>query len=178
MKIIKKLSSIVMIFCVMLFVACGSNEDSKIAEKVELSTVELNNVEFKNAEGVELKQDKNIITVSGNIDAMTDAQKEVFNKSGITHVVSIKFKFDTEKTLSKFEMKGNETKVYSDNTSVANYTGPLSEFLDSKDSEDAFVYLILSANTEKYTLTSTYTDGSVSAIELKITATLATASAE
>ena len=178
MKKLKNFIAFIMIFCSMMFIGCGMNDESKIAEKVELSTVEINNVKFKNSDGVKLEQDKNMVTISGNIDSMNDAQKEAFNKSGITHIIAVKFKFDTERTLSKFEMKGNETKVYSDNTGVANYAGSLTEFLDSKDGEDAYVYLVLSANTEEYKLTSTYTDGTVSVLELKITATLATASAE
>lgn len=180
MKKLKILFSLmIMIFMSASIVSCGlTGNDKKIAEKVELADVKFEDVDFKNSDAVELKQDDNVVTISGTIDAMSDAQKEAYGKDGITHVVTLKFKFDKEKTLSKFELKGNETKVFSDTTSVENYVGSITDLLDSEDDEDAYANLILLANTSEYKLVSTYTDGTVSSIDVKITATLATATTE
>ena len=186
MKKIKFLLSFVMLFVLSLsFVACGNssgnnnqNSESDVAEKVEFATAKIRDVEFKNSKAASIEQKNNIVTITGILDAMSDSQKEAYNKSGITHAVSLKFKFDKERTLSKFEISGNETKVYSDTKDVANYAGSISDLLDSEDKEDSFAYLVLSANTSEYKLISTYTDGTVSTIKIKITATLATATSE
>ena len=53
-----------------------------------------------------------------------------------------------------------------------------SSCLDNEEGEDAFCYLILSANTKEYTLTAKYSDSTESTILLKINARLVTAVAE
>ena len=83
-----------------------------------------------------------------------------------------------ERTLKTFEIKGNVTKVYSTDNTVENYTGTLTELLDSSEDEDAYTKLVLSANTKEYELTAIYTDGTTSEISIDISATLAEASAE
>ena len=182
MKIFKSISFMLMALIVSLqIISCGSgreNNQNGIAEVVELTMAKINEVEFKNSKNVELKQEKNIATVSGIIDAMTNAQKEAFGDESVSHMIVVKLKFDKERTISKFEIKGNKTKVYSDSNSEENYAGKLTDILDNKENEDAYVNLILSANTSTYKFTATYTDGTVSNIDLKITATLAIASAE
>ena len=149
-----------------------------MAEKVELSKVTLGEVEFENADTVTLKQDCDDVTVSGKIDAMSESQKNAYGVEGVTHVVGVKFTFDKERTLSKFEIKGNITKVFSDDSTDENYVGSLTSLLDNESGEDAYTYLVLSANTKNYTLKAVYTDDTESVITVKIDATLATASAE
>jgi hypothetical protein len=185
-KILKYALSFALLFVLAFsLVSCGNmganqnqvSGDSP-AEKVELAKTTLSEVEFENAKSVNLNQESNVITVSGTIDAMSASQKNAFGLEDVTHVVVLKFTFDKERTLSSFEIKGKTTKVYSDSEDVENYVGSLSELLDSESSEDAYTYLILSANTETYDLTAKYTDGTTSKIELKVVATLATATAE
>lgn len=176
MKIFRNLFMFAIVFLFMFSaVSCGAKKDDKIPEVVELTSAKISDVEFKNSELLEIKQNKNEVIISGVIDSMSSAQKQVFGEESVSYVVVLKFKFDKEKTLSKFEIKGKDIKVFSDDDSVENYSGKLSEFLDSKDNEDAFANLILSASVREYKLTATYTDGESSVIELKITAALATA---
>lgn len=164
-------------------VACGKSggeggKECSVAEKVELGKTMLGEVEFENSDEVELKQDCGTVTISGTIDAMSDSQKSAYGVEDVTHVAVVKFMFDKERTLSSFEIKGNTTKVFSDDDSKENYAGTLTDLLDNESGEDAFTYLILSANTKEYTLTTVYTDDTESVISLKINATLATATAE
>ena len=161
-----------------VMVACGKTEGCNVKEKVSLATTMLGEVEFDNSENVKLKQDCGEVIISGQIDAMSNAQIAEFGLEDVTHVVVLKFEFDNERTLSCFEIKGATTKVYSTDTSDENYVGSISELLDSEDGEDAYCYLILSANTKEYSLTARYSDESSSEIMLKIDATLVTASAE
>ena len=164
------------------FVACGkgsvNSKNGAVAEKIELTKSTLGDVEFENSKETKIKQDGNIFTVSGIIDAMSESQKVEFGNDDATHVVSLKFSFDKERTISSFEIKGEVTKVYADSKDVENYVGSISELLDSEEGEDAFCFLILSAKTPDYKLKATYSDGTESTIELKIVATLATAVAE
>lgn len=177
-----KILSLFMFSFILAFslVACGGskNNDNTIAEKVELSKVVLNEVEFNNSDAVKLKQDGDDIEISGTIDAMSESQKTTYGVQDVTHVVALKVTFDKEKTLKSFEIKGNTTKVFSENSADENYAGSLSDLLDNESSEDAYTNLVLSANTKEYTLTATYTDESTSEIEIEIKATLATAEAE
>ena len=160
-----------------VFVACGSN-DCKVKETVTLAKTILGEVEFENSENVTLKQDCEKVIVSGSIDAMSAAESSEFGKDDVTHVVVLKFMFDKEKTIDSFEIKGGVTKVYSTDEKDENYVGSISELLDNEADEDAYTYLVLSANTKEYTLTSGYTDGTKSIINLSIEATLASAKAE
>ena len=109
---------------------------------------------------------------------MSESQKSAYGVEEVTHVAVVKFVFDKEKTLSSFKIKGNTTKVFSDDNTEDNYVGSLTDLLDSETGEDAYTYLILSANTKDYTLTAKYNDDSESVIKVKITATLANATAE
>ena len=89
-----------------------------------------------------------------------------------------KFVFDKERTIDTFEIKGQLTKVYSTDKNVQNYVGSLSSILDNEDGEDAFCYLILSANIKDYTLTAKYSDSTSSVVKVKIDARLVTAVSE
>lgn len=176
-KIVKLTRSLALIFFAFLMVvtcACGSNKN-QIPEKVELASTMFKEIEFENSDTVKLKQDENEVKITGTINKMSDSQKNVFGVDDVTHVVVLKFTFDRERTISYFKIKGETTKVYSDNSKEAGYTGKLSDLLDNEDNEDAFCYLILSANTKSYELTAKYTDGQVSNVKVEITATLATA---
>lgn len=185
MKIFKNLCVVFVAVVLCLgFVSCkssGNNNqsgNSAVAEKVTLEKSVINEVEFENSKSVKIDQDSNIVTVSGTIDAMSDSQKSVFNEESSTHVVCLKFAFDKERTLSKFEIKGSKSKVFADDKNVENYAGKISDLFDSEPGEDAYSNLVLSANVNEYSLISTYTDGTKSTIKLKIVATLATATAE
>lgn len=180
----KKLLKIMPIFILMIaifanLVACGENKnDEKIAESVELSTALLGEIEFENSEMTKLEQEDSTVTVSGTIDAMSKSQKNAFGSDDTTHVVALKFTFDKERTISSFTIKGDKTKVYSDEKTEDNYAGKISDLLDNDKGQDAFCYLVLSANTKEYQLISKYSDGTESTITLKIDATLATAKAD
>jgi hypothetical protein len=69
-------------------------------------------------------------------------------------------------------------KVFATDKNVEGYVGSISELLDNDPGEDAFCYLVLSANTKEYDISSRYTDGTESVISLKIEATLSSANAE
>ena len=166
-------------------VACTNNENNiedantnAVAEKITLDSATLGSVEFENADTVSINQEGNVYNISGTITALSESEKNAFGDSSVTHAVVLKYTFDKEKTISKFELKGNITKVFSDNTSDENYVGSISDLLDSEENEDAFCYLILSAKTKQYTLTATYTDKTSSVIKLNISATLATATTD
>ena len=158
-------------------VACGTTTEkvsSAVSEKIELANATLSDVEFENSDTVRLTKNGNEYVVLGTITAMSDSQKNTFNSSDTTHIVSLKFVFDKEKTISTFKIEGKTKKVFSTDSSVENYAGSITDLLDSDEGEDAYSYLILSANTKNYTLTSTYSDRTTSVINLKIDATLAT----
>lgn len=176
-KIVKNTLIVILTFVSFCFVACGESK-TKTAEEVTLAKTVLGEVEFENSEKVKLKQDENNVVISGEIEAMSDAQKSAFGVDGVTHVVVIKFMFDDERTIDSFEIKGSVTKVYSTDKTVENYVGSISELLENKPSEDAYAKLILSANTKNYTLTCKYSDSTKSVINLKIDANLVTAVAE
>ena len=182
-NLFKTIISFTFVFAIMFsLVACGGkkNNDEKcdVGEKITLAKVTLGEVEFENAETVKINQDCEEVIISGKIDAMSASQKNAYGVEDVTHVVSLKFEFDKERTLKTFELKGNVTKVYSSDNTVENYVGSLTDLLDSAEDEDAYCKLVLSANTKAYELTATYTDGTSSKIEIEISATLATADAE
>ena len=152
-----------------------NSNGSKVSETIELGTATLGDVEFENADTVELKNENGQYNVTGTITAMSESQIIAFGVQDVTHTIVLKVTFDKEKTISSFEIKGNTTKVYADNKETENYVGSLSELLDNEDGEDAFCYLVLSANTTEYTFKTTYSDKSESEVKLKISATLATA---
>lgn len=178
-KILKLISCfVIMLIVPFVMVACGEKDKYDVAEKVTLAKTILGEVEFENSENVKLEQNCEKVVVSGSIDAMTQAQVSEFGKEDATHVVILKFEFDKTKTISSFEIAGEITKVYSTDPNAKNYVGSISDLLDNEDDEDAFCYLLLSAGTKNYNLTSTYTDGTSSKIELEITATLVSAEVE
>ena len=172
----------VLVIAVVVFAATAcdnlSSKECQTAESVELSSVVLAEVEFKNSEGVKLEQSCDEIEVSGRIDAMTNAQKSVYGVQDVSHVVCVKITFDKERTISSFKMEGSVVKVYSTNNADENYAGSLTDLLDNESGEDAFTNIILSANTKQYKLTIKYTDGYESVLDVEIKATLATAESE
>ncbi len=176
-------SFMLLIITSVLFVACGNktpmnNKKDEISEKISLSTAMLGEVEFANAETVELKQEGETVTISGKIDAMSASQKNAYGVEDITHVVTTKIVFDKERTLKTFKIVGNTTKVYSSDNSEEGYVGSLTDLLDSEEGEDAYCNLILSAQTKSYTLKTIYTDNTERTITVKIEATLASATIE
>ena len=177
-KILKVATSIfLMILLSVGFVACGSN-DCKVKETVSLAKTVLGEVEFENSDKVTLKQDCDKVVIGGSIDAMSAAELSEFGVEDVTHVVVLKFMFDKEKTIDSFEIKGAMTKVYSTDETQENFAGSITDLLDNEADEDAFTYLVLSANTKEYTLTSKYTDGTSSVLNVVIEATLVSAEAE
>lgn len=184
-KVIKSIFSIALMVVVgVLFVACGNKtpkaqeETNTIPEKVSLSSAMLGEVEFANADTVELSQDGETVVISGKVDAMSASQKNAYGVESITHVVVLKVDFDKERTLKTFMIKGNTTKVYSSDSSEENYVGSLTDLLDNEEGEDAFCNLILSVQTKQYTLKAVYTDNTEREITVNVETTLATASAE
>ena len=179
MKKLLKVSTSVFLMIMLAFglVACGSN-DCKVKETVTLAKTVLGEVEFENGDQVTLKQDCDKVVIGGNIDAMSAAELSEFGVEDVTHVVVLKFMFDKEKTIDSFEIKGAVTKVYSTDETQENYAGSITDLLDNDADEDAFTYLVLSANTKEYTLTSKYTDGTSSVLSVVIDATLVLAEAE
>ena len=101
-----------------------------------------------------------------------------FGIDGVTHMVVLKFLFDDERTIDYFKIQGETTKVYSTNKNDENYVGSISGLLDNESGEDAFCYLILSANTKEYNLTARYTDGVEFVSKITIDATLVAAKDE
>lgn len=176
-KIIKTFVSVCMVLVSIFLVAC-KKESKEYSEKISLAKTMIGEVEFENSDKVKLDDNENEWVVSGEIESMSSAQKSAFGVDSVTHVVVLKFEFDDERTIDYFKIKGETTKVYSTNKDDENYVGSISELLDSESSEDAFCYLILSANTKNYELTAKYTDDVENVINLKITATLVSASAE
>lgn len=176
-KFIKNTFIIFVAMITVFLAACGGIKD-KVAEKITLAKTVLSEVEFENSDKVELKQTGENVKISGEIEAMSDAQRSAFGTSDVTHVVVVKFMFDEERTIDSFEIKGDVTKVYSTDKTIENYVGTISELLDNKSSEDAYCNLILSANTKSYTLTCKYSDSTTSVIKLEINANLVTAVAE
>lgn len=176
-KIIKNIFIVFVAMIAVCFAACGKT-DGKTAEKVTLAKTVLNEVEFENSEKTKISQTGDDVKISGEIEAMSEAQKSTFGVSGVTHVVVIKLKFDEERTIDSFEIKGKTTKVYSTDKNDENYVGSLTELLDNKSSEDAYCNLILSANTKNYTLTCKYSDSTSSVINVVIDADLVTATSD
>lgn len=181
----KKRLKNISIFVLTLFVMVGasacnfmSNNECKTAEKLELSSAVINEVEFKNGDNVSLKQECKEVFVEGQIDAISEAQKSAFGQSDVTHVVVLKMTFDKERTLDSVEIKGANTKVFSTNPEDENYAGGLTDLLDNESGEDAYCNLVLSANTKNYSITAKYSDGHESQITIEITASLATAQVE
>ena len=176
-KILKMMLSVCLILVSLCFVACGKDKDETV-EKISLAKTMLGEVEFENADKVELSQEDDKWVVSGEIEAMSLAQKSAFGVDDVTHIVVVKFEFDKERTIDYFKIEGSTTKVYSTDETDENYVGAISELLDNESGEDAFCYLILSANTKEYKLTSRYTDGVESEVEIEIEASLVTATTE
>ena len=135
----------------------------------------LGEVEFESLDKVKLSGGEKDYVVEGEIEAMTAAQKSAFGVEGVTHIVVVKFEFDDERTIDYFKIEGETTKVYSADKNDDGYVGSLTDLLDNDSSEDAYCYLILSANTKEYKLTSRYTDKVEVVIRLKINATLVSA---
>ena len=176
-KIYKKIVALVLIMFSVVMVSCGI-KNSSFSEVVRLDKTVLNEVEFENSEKTKIESVDDGYKITGEIEGMSGAQISAFGDEDVTHVVVLKFIFDKERTIDYFEIKGNVTKVYSTDKDVENYSGKISDLLDNESSEDAFCYLILSANTKEYTLTSKYTDSTQSVVKLKIEASLVSAKAE
>lgn len=173
MKYVKNLLVLFLGFVLCFSVSCKHNND-KVYEKFELSYAKIDGVEFKNSETIELKQNEKQIVVSGIIDEMTQAEKEVFYDKDATHIFVLKIKFNKDKKLSKFVLNGSDKKVYSNNDKEDGYVGSIDELLDSKENEDEFVNLILSANISKYVFDVVYEDGESIQFELLVKAAIAT----
>lgn len=179
----KKILKVLMVCCCVLvlafgFVACDKTSECSVAEKVTLAKTTLGEVEFENSENVKLEQDCDKVVISGEIDAMSTAQVAEFGVEDVSHVVVLKYLFDKERTISSFEIKGETTKVFSTDETDENYVGSISDLLDSESDEDAFCYLILSANTKEYSLKACYSDDTCSTINVSISATLLETNAE
>lgn len=167
-------SFLIMMMVALTFIGCAKKDnENNVAESLELTTATFGEIEFENGESVSLKQEADVVTVSGVIEKMSESQKMEFGVEDVDYVVVLKFKFDKERTLEQFEIKGEKTKVYSTDDSVENYAGAITDLLDSEGGEDAFTYLILSAHTKNYELKTRYNDQTESVIKLNITATLA-----
>lgn len=178
MKNFKYLTICCLLFCFTLFVVSCSGASPKssnesVAEQVSLTQANIDEILFENSNSVNLEQDDRLFKINGIIDEMSLAQKNAFGVQDVTHVFVLKYIFDKERTISKFEISGDITKVYSVEKNVKNYVGSISDLFDNDDGEDAYTNLILSANTKKYTIVSTYSDGSNSQIEIYVDATLA-----
>lgn len=176
-NILKRIFCLSLMMMVGFFVACGNNS-SKVAEKITLAKTILSEVEFENSEKVKLEQNDDQVKITGEIEAMSDAQKSAYGVDGVTHTVVVKFEFDKEKTIDSFKIKGDVTKVYSTDKNDEFYVDSISSLLDNESSDDAFCYLILSANTKSYVLTASYSDSTKSEIKLTIDANLVTAKTE
>ena len=176
-KMIKSVFVIFLGFVALVCIAC-EKKDLMTKEKISLAKTVLNEVEFENSEKVKLNQQDNKWIVSGEIESMLVAQKSSFGVDGVTHIVVLKFEFDNERTIDYFKIDGENVKVFSTEKNVEGYVGSISELLDNEPGEDAFCYLVLSANTKEYDLISRYTDGTESVVSLKIEATLSSANAE
>lgn len=176
----KMLKSIFVVFFGLIALVCVACEKKMVIgnEKITLAKTVLGEVEFENSEKVKLDKDDNNWIVSGEIETMSPAQKSSFGVDDVSHVVVLKFEFDNERTIDYFKIKGETIKVYSTDKNSENYVGTISELLDNEKGEDAFCFLVLSANTKEYELTSRYTDGTESIVRLKIEALLSSAKAE
>lgn len=176
-KLLKRIFCLSLMMMVGFFAACGSNS-TKVAEKITLAKTILSEVEFENSEKVKLEQNDDQVKITGEIEAMSDAQKSAYGVNSVTHTVVVKFEFDKEKTIDSFKIKGDVIKVYSTDKNDEFYVGSISSLLDNESSDDAFCYLILSANTNSYVLTASYSDSTESEIKLTIDANLVTAKTE
>lgn len=176
-KMIKSIFVIFLGFVALVCVAC-EKKYVMAKEKISLAKTVLSEVEFENSEKVKLKQQDDEWIVSGEIESMSVAQKSAFGVDGVTHIVVFKFEFDNERTIDYFKIDGETVKVFATDKNVEGYIGSISELLDNEPGEDAFCYLVLSANTKEYDISSRYTDGTESVISLKIEATLSSAKAE
>ena len=174
-KLIKNIAILVSIFISFNFVACGEKK-TVIAEKLTLAKTMIGEVEFQNGDGVKIEQEENKWIIDGKIEVMSDAQKAAFGSQDATHVFVVKLLFDKERTIDYLKIKGEITKVYSTDKNDEGYVDSISNILDNEDGEDAFVYLILSANTKSYGLDVKYTDGKSVELEIDVKAMLVTAS--
>ena len=176
-KMIKSIFFIFLGFVALVCVAC-EKKNLMSKEKISLAKTVFGEVEFENSEKVKLENNDGEWIVSGEIESISIAQKSEYGVEDVSHVVVLKFVFDNERTIDYFKIDGKTVKVFSTDKNDAGYVGSISELLDNEPGEDAFCYLILSANTKEYSLTSKYTDGTESVVNLIIEATLSTAKAE
>ncbi len=176
-KFIKSITSLCLVFLLGFLVACKT-EKMEMTEKLTLASTMIGEVEFENSDKTKLEFEDKEWIVSGEVESMSAAQKSAFGVDTVTHVVVFKFEFDKERTIDYFKIQGDTTKVYSTDKNEENYVGSITELLDSESSEDAFCYLVLSANTKEYNLTARYTDDVENVIKIKIDASLVSASSE
>lgn len=176
-NILKSIFIVVLGFVSLVCISCGKNVIES-NEKITLAKTILGEVEFENNDKVKIDRKEDEWIVSGEIEAMSAAQKYAFGVDGVTHMVVLKFLFDDERTIDYFKIQGETTKVYSTNKNDENYVGSISGLLDNESGEDAFCYLILSANTKEYNLTARYTDGVEFVSKITIDATLVSAKDE
>ena len=173
-KILNLIIGFVLVFATLVCIGCKS-QTKGFAEKITLDKTVLNEIEFENSEKTKIDLLDDGYKISGEIEAMTTAQASAFGLQDVTHVIVIKFKFDEERTIDSFTIKGNLTKVFSTDKNDENYVGSISSLLDNEAGEDAYCNLILSANTKEYTLIARYSDDTSSMVKLRIDATLVTA---
>ena len=176
-NLLKSIFVVILGFVSLVCISCGKNEIES-NEKISLAKTILGEVEFENSEKVKIDKNEDEWIVSGEIEAMSSAQKSAFGVDGVTHSIVLKFLFDNERTIDYFKIQGETIKVYSTNKNDENYVGSISNLLDNESGEDAFCYLILSANTKEYNLTARYTDGVEFVSKVKIDATLVSAKSE
>lgn len=176
-NLLKSIFIVVLGFVSLVCISCGKNVIES-NEKITLAKTILGEVEFENNDKVKIDRNEDEWIVSGEIEAMSAAQKSAFGVDGVTHTVVLKFLFDDERTIDYFKIQGETTKVYSTNKNDENYVGSISGLLDNESGEDAFCYLILSANTKEYNLTARYTDGVEFVSKITIDATLVSAKDE
>lgn len=159
-----------------VFVSCGGatpkSPNETMAEKIELSTATIGEINFENSKLTSISQNEREFTVTGSIEQMSLEQQNAFGDKAVKHVVVLKYIFDKERTIDEFEIAGKNTKVYSTDKSVKNYVGSITDLLDNDDGEDAYTNLILSAETKEYIITAKYSDGEISKATIKIQATL------
>lgn len=176
-RVIKTTMILILGFISFMCVACNK-KNNNISEEITLAKTVLREVEFENSEKVKLNQVDDGFVVDGEIESMSPAQVSAFGVEKVSHVVVFKCLFDKERTIDYFKIKGDTVKVYSTDKNDEGYVGSISNLLDNDASEDAFCYLILSANTKEYEIMSKYTDGVESNFKIKIEATLSETKSE
>ncbi len=176
-NILKSIFIVMLGFVSLVCISCGKNVIES-NEKITLAKTVLGEVEFENNDKVKIDKNEDVWVISGEIEAMSPAQKSAFGVDEVTHMVVLKFLFDDERTIDYFKIQGETIKVYSTDKNDENYVGSISSLLDNESGEDAFCYLILSANTKEYNLTARYTDGVEFVSKIKIDATLVSAKDE